>query len=660
MLADTFIKRPRLAGVISIVLFLAGLIALRGMPVEQFPAIAPPQVTVSAVYPGAGAEVTEQTVAQVIEDKIIGVENMIYMKSASGADGSYTLNITFDIGTDTDLATVNVQNRVALAEPMLPSEVRQVGIKVVKKSSSLLMGVALYASDGTTPGSVLTNYTRLNLLDQIKRVPGVGDASMFGTNEFAMQIALDVDRLAALGLVPGDVMAALRAQNVQAALGRVGGQPLANDPGVQLNILTQGRLETTQEFSDVIVRANPDGTVVRLGDVAQVSLGEKSSDIVTAFNSAPATLIGIYLSPGGNALDAASGVRAVMERARTDFPAGVSYDIVSDSSVFVQQSISEVEHTLMEAFALVVLVVFVFLGSLRATMVPLIAVPVALVGTFAAMQVLGFSLNTVSLLALVLAIGIVVDDAIVVVEAVEKVLEEFPDLTPSEAASRAMGEITGAILAITMVLLSVFVPVAFIPGISGQLFQQFAVVVSVSMVLSAINALTLAPALCALILRPHHGPKRGVLGALSRGIDRARDGYAFVAGGLARRAFLGVVLLGVAIGGTGWLFQAVPSGFLPAEDQGSFIVETRLPETASLNRTLVAQAKVETLLRQIAGVQSVVSVNGFSMLDGIAKSNSAFALVTMAPFEDRTDKNASVFAAIRSTMMGGLPSATRR
>ncbi|MDP5325847.1 MAG: efflux RND transporter permease subunit [Paracoccaceae bacterium] len=653
MLADTFIKRPRLAGVISIVLFLAGLIALRGMPVEQFPAIAPPQVTVSAVYPGAGAEVTEQTVAQVIEDKIIGVENMIYMKSASGADGSYTLNITFDIGTDTDLATVNVQNRVALAEPMLPSEVRQVGIKVVKKSSSLLMGVALYASDGTTPGSVLTNYTRLNLLDQIKRVPGVGDASMFGANEFAMQIALDVDRLAALGLVPGDVMAALRAQNVQAALGRVGGQPLANDPGVQLNILTQGRLETTQEFSDVIVRANPDGTVVRLGDVAQVSLGEKSSDIVTAFNSAPATLIGIYLSPGGNALDAASGVRAVMERARTDFPAGVSYDIVSDSSVFVQQSISEVEHTLIEAFALVVLVVFVFLGSLRATMVPLIAVPVALVGTFAAMQVLGFSLNTVSLLALVLAIGIVVDDAIVVVEAVEKVLEEFPDLTPSEAASRAMGEITGAILAITMVLLSVFVPVAFIPGISGQLFQQFAVVVSVSMVLSAINALTLAPALCALILRPHHGPKRGVLGALSRGIDRARDGYAFVAGGLARRAFLGVVLLGVAIGGTGWLFQAVPSGFLPAEDQGSFIVETRLPETASLNRTLVAQAKVETLLRQIAGVQSVVSVNGFSMLDGIAKSNSAFALVTMAPFEDRTDKNASVFAAIRSTMMGG-------
>ena len=653
MIADTFIRRPRLAGVISIVLFLAGLIAMTVMPIEQFPDIVPPQVSVTASYPGAGAEVTEQTVAQVIEDKVVGVDNMIYMKSTSGADGSYTLTVSFKVGTDPDIATVNVQNRVALAEPLLPSEVKQTGVKVAKKSAALLMGVTLHAPSGQIDGPTLTNYARINLVDSLKRVPGVGDASMFSADEFAMRVMIDIDRLAAFDLTPDDVTAAIRSQNLQAAIGRVGGQPMTRDPGLQLNVQTQGRLSDPAEFSRIIVRSNPDGSAITIADVATVELGSRSSDIATQFNGAPATMVGIYLAPDANSLAAAAGIKATMERLSQSFPDGIEYEIVADSSIFVEESIAEVEHTLIEAFVLVVLVVFVFLGSLRATIIPLVAVPVALVGTFAVMYALGFTINTVSLLAMVLAIGIVVDDAIVVVEAVEAKMAENPGMSPAEAASAAMSEITGAILAITLVLLSVFVPVAFIPGISGQLFQQFAVTVSVSMVISAINALTLAPALCAIILAPHHGPKTGVLGWISRRIDGARDGYAGVAGAIARRSVIGLLLLAGAVALTGGLFRAVPTGFLPAEDQGYFMVETRLPDAASVNRTRDVQAQVASMLSGLDGVESVTTVTGYSMLDGLAKSNAAFALVSMKPFADRTTRERSVFYAIREAAMQG-------
>jgi len=653
MLSDIFINRPRFAGVISIVIFLAGLIALTRMPVEQFPDIVPPQVSVIASYPGAGAEVTEQAVAQVIEDQVIGVDDMIYMSSTSGADGTYVLNISFEVGTDPDIATVNVQNRVALAEPLLPPEVTQTGVRVAKRSSSLLMGVALYAEDDRVTGADLTNYTRINLLDALKRVDGVGDASLFGANQFAMRINLDVDRLAALNLTPRDVITALRSQNVQAAIGRVGGQPVTEDPGVQLNISTDGRLTSPEEFERIILRSTPDGGVLRVSDVAEVTLGEYSADVTTSFNGAPATLIGIYLAPGGNAVNTADDVKAAIDRASERFPPGMGVEIVSDSSVFVKESISEVQRTLFEAFALVVFVVFIFLGSLRATIVPIIAVPVALVGTFAVMLSMGFTLNTVSLLALVLAIGIVVDDAIIVVEAVEAKMAENPGMSPAEAASAAMGEITGAIVATTLVLLSVFVPVAFIPGISGQLFQQFAVAVAVSMVISSINALTLSPALCAIVLKPHHGPRTGIMGRISGVIDSARDKYTAVAGALARRAVLGLVLLAGAMLSTGLLFKAVPTGFLPSEDQGYFIVETRLPEAASVNRTEAAQRQVEEMLSGLPGVESVTSVIGFSILDGITKSNAAFSLVSMEEFDARTTEETTVFHAIGQAMQQG-------
>jgi hydrophobe/amphiphile efflux-1 (HAE1) family protein len=648
MIADSFINRPRLAAVISIVMFLAGLIAMTSLPIEQYPNITPPVISVTANYPGAGAEVTEATVAQVIEDKVIGVDNMIYMSSTSNADGSYALNVSFAVGTDPDIATVNIQNRVSLAEPLLPSEVKQTGVSVAKRSSALLLGVALVSEDPSITAPTLTNYARTTLMDQLKRVPGVGDASVFGANEFAMRVVLDTDRLAAFSLVPADVANAIKSQNLQAAIGRIGGQPMTDDPTQQLTIATQGRLSDPQEFARIKIRSNPDGSTITVGDVAQVSLGSKSSDIQSWFNGVPGTLIGVYLAPGGNTLAAADGIKAVMNRMAPDLPPGIGYRIIADNSVFVKESIHEVQKTLIEAFALVVLVVFVFLGSLRATLIPVIAVPVALVGTFAAMMALGFTINTVSLLAMVLAIGIVVDDAIVVVEAVEAKMEADHSLSPAQAASAAMGEITGAILAITLVLLSVFVPTAFIPGISGQLFQQFAVTVSVSMVLSAINALTLAPALCAIVLKRHHGPKRGVMGWISRRIDGTRDGYAQVAGAIARRAIIGVVMLAGAVGLSVFLFKAVPTGFLPSEDQGYFLVETRLPEAASLNRTAEVQARVASILLDLPGVDSVVSLPGYSMLDGAVRSSAAVAFVTMKPFEERPTHATSVFAAIRA------------
>jgi hydrophobe/amphiphile efflux-1 (HAE1) family protein len=654
MISEIFIDRPRFAAVISIVLTLAGLIALTRLPIAQFPDIVPPQVSVTASYPGAGAEVVETTVAQPIESKIVGVDDMLYMKSTSGADGSYTLTVTFAVGTDPDIATVNVQNRVSLAEAGLPSEVKQTGVSVRKKSSALMQVITIYGKEGSDFDSLfLSNYATINLLDTVKRVPGVGDASLFGAQDYAMRIVLDIDRLTNLGLTPTDVINALKTQNVQAAIGRIGAQPMTDDPLFQLNLTTQGRLTDPSQFENVVLRAEPDGSFVRIRDIAKVELGAASSDSSARFNGKPVAMIGTYQAPGANALAAAEGVKQAMERLSQSFPEGLTYSISYDTTQFVEASVENVVHTLLEAFVLVIIVVFLFLGNVRATLIPLVAVPVALIGTFAVILAMGFSLNTVSLLAMVLAIGIVVDDAIVVVENIERVMEENPGMQAPEAARLAMGEITGAIVAITLVLLSVFVPVAFIPGLSGQLFQQFAVAVSVSMVISAINALTLSPALCSILLKPHHGPKRGILGWISRRIDSGRDGYVHVAGHIARRAVLGLLLLAVAIGASGWLFRVVPTGFLPSEDQGAYFTEIRLPEGASYNRTDAVVRDVEKILGGIDGVADVITVTGYSFLDGLSKSNSAFAIVTMKPFAERTSKASSVDAAVATTMAKG-------
>jgi hydrophobe/amphiphile efflux-1 (HAE1) family protein len=646
MISATFIDRPRLAIVISVVITLAGLIALKALPVAQFPDIVPPVVQVSGFYPGAGAEVVEQTVAQPIESQVVGVDNMLYMKSTSGNDGSYSLNVTFAVGTDPDINTVNVQNRVSLAEPKLPEEVRRQGLTVKKKSPAILQVIAFYSPDKSLDNLFLANYATINLLDNVKRIRGVGDAALFGALDYSMRVWLDTNRLTNLGITPNDVINAIKGQNIQAAVGRIGSQPMTSDQLFQLNIQTQGRLVDVDEFKAIVVRANPDGSFVRIGDIGRVELGAKSQDSYMRFNEDPAALIGVYLAPGANALDVADAVSAYIAKAAESFPPGLAYKVTFDTTLFVKQSISEVVHTLVEAFVLVVIVVYLFLGNLRATLIPLIAVPVSLIGTFAVMLALGFSANMVSLLALVLAIGIVVDDAIVVVENVEKNMADHPELSPAQAAKKAMGEITAPILAITLVLLSVFVPVAFIPGITGQLYQQFAVAVSVSMVISAINALTLSPALCAVFLKPHHGPHKGLMRYVLGTIDLATNGYAAVTKVLVRRAALSLIALAAVFVAVGWLFKATPTGFLPDEDQGAFFVEAQLPEGSSVNRTSDVAAKIEQILRSTSGIEDVSTVVGYSSLDALNKSNAAYFVVVLKPFEARTGPSESVHAIL--------------
>jgi hydrophobe/amphiphile efflux-1 (HAE1) family protein len=645
MISAVFIDRPRLAVVISVVLTLAGLIALTAIPIAQFPEVVPPQVEVKGTYPGAGADVVEETVAQPIEAQIIGVDNMIYMKSTSGSDGSYTLTVSFAVGTNPDINTVNTQNRVNLALPQLPEEVKRTGVSVKKKSSALLQVINIYSPDNRYDALFLNNFATINILDNIKRVPGIGDAFLFGALEYSMRVWVETDRLTSLKIAPNDIIDAIRAQNIQAAAGRIGARPIGDDQDFQLNIRTQGRLVTAEEFENIVIRANPDGSFVRIGNVARVELGAKTADSFGRLNGRPGAVIAIYQAPGANALAAGDGVLETLERLSKSFPEGVAYKITYDTTKFVKESIHEVVKTLFEAFILVVIVVFIFLGSLRATLIPSIAVPVSLVGTFAVMLALGYSANTVSLLALVLAIGIVVDDAIVVVENVERVMSEHPELSPAEAAKKAMEEITAPIIAITLVLLSVFVPVAFIPGISGQLYRQFAVAVSVSMVISAINALTLSPALCAVFLKRSHG-HRGIIRYLMNGIDYVRDRYTGGVAFLVRRAVVGIPILLLVIGGTVVLFRITPTGFLPAEDQGAFFVEVQLPEGASTNRTVKVVEQVEGILGKTEGVADVTTVVGYSFLGGLAKSNSAFVIVLLKPFEDRAEPNLSADAII--------------
>jgi HAE1 family hydrophobic/amphiphilic exporter-1 len=647
MISAIFVDRPRLACVISIVITIAGLLAMAAIPVAQFPDIVPPQVSVTTSYPGAGAAVVEATVAQPIESQVNGVDRMLYMKSVSGNDGSYSLTVTFAVGSNPDLNAVNVLNRVQLASAKLPEEVNRAGINVQKKSSALLQAVVLHSPGGSRDALFLSNYATISVLDTLARVPGVGSANLFGALEYALRVWVRGDRLVAYGMTTADLVAAIRSQNVQAAVGRIGAQPIGDDQQFQLSIQAQGRLVTVAEFEDIVVRATPDGAMVRLKDVARLELGARNSDSYSRFNGKPAATIAVYQAPGANAIATAAAIRKALAGLEARFPDDVAQTVLYDSTKFVSDTVSEVIHTLVEAFVLVVLVVFLFLGSLRATLVPTIAVPVALVGTFAALLALGFTANTVSLFAVVLAIGIVVDDAIVVVEAVEHELEHDPDVSVADATKRAMAKITAPILAITLVLLSVFVPVGFIPGITGQLFQQFAVVVSVSMLISAVNALSLSPALCALILRRGHG-RNPIIGGIMRGIDHARDGYVAAVRRLVRVAVLSLVAVAAAGAGTGILFRTTPGGFLPEEDQGAFFVELQLPDGASANRTLQVVEQVEKAVAALPGVRQVVAVPGFSFFNSLALSNAAFMIVSMKDFEDRRAAGESVFAAIES------------
>lgn len=645
MIAATFIDRPRFAVVISIVITVAGYIAMIGLPVAQFPDIVPPQVEVRATFPGADAETLETAVAQLIEQEVVGVEDMLYMKSISGSNGVYVLTVSFEVGSDPDNNAINVKNRVDMAVPKLPEIVQRLGVYTKKTSSSLLIGAQLSSPSNAFDSLYLGSYATINIMDALKQIPGVGDVQMTG-HTYAMRAWLDIDAMTGLSLVAEDIIGALQSQNVQAALGRIGGQPNLQAQ-YQINVQTKGTLESEEEFEQLIVRANPDGSFIRLKDVARIELGAQTTDSMARHNRQPMAYIALYQLPGANAISTAREIHHTLDQLSQRFPEGMDYSVVYDSTEFVEASIREVLMTLAMAFGLVVLVTWLFLGSWRATIVPAVAVPVALVGTFSVMLVMGLSLNTISLLALVLSIGVVVDNAIVVVENVERILAEEPQLTPAQASKKAMTEVTAPIIAGTLVLLSVFVPVAFIPGINGQLFLQFAVTVSVAMLISAINALTLSPALCAILLKPASKPGRGLLAWFGRRIDQARDGYAAVVTRLVRISSFSLLLVVLVGAGSAGLSKLVPSGFLPSEDQGTFFIEVALPEAAALGRTDKVMQQVEELLAKTEGVDESIAIIGFSMIEGFAKSNAGFFIVRMSPFEERTDPALSLDAVMQ-------------
>jgi hydrophobe/amphiphile efflux-1 (HAE1) family protein len=652
MISAVFIDRPRLAMVIAFIITIAGGLALTQIPVAQFPDIVPPQVTVAGVFPGASAEVVETSVAQPLEAQVIGVDRALYMKSTSGNDGSYTLTVSFALGTNADINTVNVNNRVQSALSQLPTEVQQQGLTVQKRSSAILQFLVLYSADGQQDPLFITNYAIINVLDALASTPGIGQARLFAKLNYSMRIWFDSQRLTSLNLTPSDVIAAIRTQSVQAPVGRIGARPISDQQQFQFNVQTLGRLATVDQFADIVLRANPDGSTLLVKDVARVEMGAQSLDSEARIDGRAAVPIAIYLAPGANAVTTAQAVQDAMQRLSKRFPAGLSYLVQYDSTSFVRDTITEVLRTLGEAFVLVVIVVYLFLGSLRATVIPAIAVPVSLIGTFAIMLALGYSANTVSLLAMVLAIGIVVDDAIVVVENVERVMREEPDISPVEASKRAMTQITAPIIAITLVLLSVFVPIAFIPGISGTLFRQFAVTISAAMVISALNALTLSPALCALLLR-HAGPRRGIMARVLGGIDWLRDRYSSGVRRLVRVAGFSVLFVAVFAGGIFGLSLATPIGFLPEEDQGAFFTSVQLPDGASVARTSEVTQQIEDLLKQMPAVEHTLAIIGFSLLDGASEPNSALVVTRLKPFADRKAVGDSVQALIQRTFEAG-------
>ncbi len=636
MISEVFIRRPRMAMVVSIVITIAGLIAMTVIPVAQYPEIAPPTVKVSATYSGASAEAVEESVALPIESQVNGVEGMRYMRSVSNNAGEYSLTVSFGLDTDPDIATVNVQNRVKLAEPRLPSSVRAQGLSILKASTDILQVFTFHSSNPDHDQTYLSNFVTINIMDELKRLDGVGDVFNFGARDYAMRVWIDPKKLTDLKLTADDVINAVSAQHLQASAGRIGAAPLV-DVGTQLQmtIATKGKLKTTKEFEDIILKSLPDGSFIKIKDVARVELGAASYDVQTEYEAKPTAPIAVYLSPGANAVAVAEEVANKLEELKERFPEGVTYSFIYSTAEFVEAMIDKVEHTLIEAFVLVGLVVFVFLGRFRPTLIPLLAVPVSIVGSFAFLLALGYSANTISLLAMILAIGIVVDDAIVVVENVEKVMEEEPDLSPADATRKAMQEITGPIIAITLVLLSVFVPVAFLSGSSGVLFRQFAVTISAAMLISALNALTLAPALCALLMKP--GEPFPFMKGISKFIDKVSRGYGNIVRRLARLALLGVALTGLFVFATMRLGAITPSGFLPAEDQGFLMAIVTLPPGASLNRTFDILKQGDEIMRTEESVESIAIVAGYSLIDGGLASNSGVAFIRLKDFDERSD-----------------------
>ncbi len=647
-MANFFIYRPVFAIVTAILLTLAGIIAGINLPIAQYPQITLPTVRVAAFYPGASAGVVEESVALPIEEQINGVEGMLYMSSSSSGDGAYNLDVTFGLDTDADIAAVQVQNRASQANARLPAEVINAGITTKKQTPDVLMYVALVSPNNTYDELFLTNYAAINVVEALKRVKGVGNVQVFGA-EFGMRLWLKPDRMAELGVTSGDVMNAVREQNLQAPAGQVGQLPAPQTQQFQYSVQVRGRLDEIAEFENVILRAKPDGSFVRVRDVARVELGASGYTFQAKLNGQPAAAFAINLTPDASAIETADLLNSRLRELSASFPVDLRYEVVLDNTIFVKASLEEVVKTFLEALVLVLIVVYLFLQSWRATLIPMLAVPVSLIGTFAAFTLLGFTINTLTLFGMVLAIGIVVDDAIVVVEAVEHHMEHN-GLSPRDATLRAMQEVSGPVVAIALILAAVFVPVAFLGGIAGIMYKQFAITVAVSTGLSAFVALSLTPALCALMLKPkdENSSRRGFFGVFNRVFERITQSYGNRVAGLIRRLVMALLLLAALIVAAFGLMQKIPGGFVPPEDQGYFIGSIQLPEAASMNRTIEFSEKIDGILAATPGVEKRLIINGFNILSGAPLPNSALFVTVLKPWAERKTAEEGLGTIIRS------------
>ncbi|MEX2208812.1 MAG: multidrug efflux RND transporter permease subunit [Myxococcota bacterium] len=655
-MARFFIDRPIVAIVIAIITVIGGLVMIGRLPIAQYPDIVPPIIQIKTTYTGADALAVEQSVATPIEQQINGVQNMIYMKSINGSDGTMTLQVSFEVGTDVNLDQVFAQNRLAQATSQLPSSVVEFGTTVQQTVGLPLLVVPIYSPGETYDAEFLGNYATINVIDQLARVKGVGQVTLFGASSYAMRVWVRPDTLAKLSITVTDVINAVKSQNVVNPAGQVGAEPAPKGQEFTYTVTAKGRLVEAEQFGEIIVRANPDGSFVRLRDVARIELGAQTYMQLGRYQGKSAAVVAIYQAPGSNALATGNELKAQMEQISERFPADMSYAIALDTTLPVSEGITEIMHTLVEAMVLVIIVVFLFLQGWRATLIPLIAVPVSLIGAFIFFPMLGFSINTLSLLGLVLAIGLVVDDAIVVVEAVEVGIEH--GLSPRDATIKAMDEVTAPVIGIALILAAVFIPAGFMTGITGSLYQQFAITIAISVLISAFNALSLSPALCALLLKPKH-PSTGPLGrffaAFNRFFDRATAGYITVSAGAIKRSFRAMILLvGLGVIGVG-IGRVLPTSFVPSEDQGYFFMQLQLPDAASLQRTDVVAREVERVLGETDGVQSYTSIVGFSLLSNISQSYAGFYFVQLDPWHDRGERTADLVMRELNAKLRELP-----
>ena len=654
MISRFFIHRPIFAGVMSIVIVIIGGITIPFLPIEQTPDITPPTVEVKARYPGASATVIAETVAFPIEEQVNGVENMIYLSSKSSDDGSMTLTVTFEVGTDIDMATVLVQNRVSMAEPKLPEEVKREGITTKKKSTAIVLMVSLFSPNGDFDEIYLSNYINTQIKDVLTRINGVGEVQIMGAKDYGMRIWLNPNTLKARGLTTMDVLAAIREQNVQVAAGQIGAPPSAPGQEFQYTVNTLGRLSDVEQFKNIILKVGEGGRLVRVRDVARVELGAQAYNWYAQLDGSPSIAIGIYQLPGANALDVAKNVRAEMDRLAVTFPEGLDYKIAYDTTKFITASLKEVLITLVIAIILVVLTVYVFLQDFRTTLIPAVTIPVSLIGTFAVMAVLGLSINTLTLFGLVLAIGIVVDDAIVVVENTMRIMDT-EGLSAKAATEKAMVEITGPVIATTMVLLAVFLPTAMMGGITGKLYQQFALTIATATVFSSVNALTLSPALCGILLRPTPS-KRGVFfSGFNRMFDWTTRRYMGIVRLVVRRTAIAMLVFAGLIALLVMCFRAIPTGFIPDEDQGYVMIAVQLPDGATLERTEAVMDRINTIALETPGVAHAITIGGYSLLDQVVVPNAGAVFVTLHPWDERSTADLQaegVLRALRGRLAG--------